>query len=100
MKTKNPGIVGLSVLLYVFVSFGGAFAAAQEASKAGPVKADWTAEDILLSESASDWKISPDGKWAVWVKTRMDKDKNGEIANLFLTNLRPRKRSSLLAARK
>jgi dipeptidyl aminopeptidase/acylaminoacyl peptidase len=95
LKTKNLGIVGLVVFMYVFISFGGAFAAAQEASKAGPVKADWTAEDILLAESASDWNISPDGKWAVWTKTRMDKEKNGQVANLFLTNLDTKKEVQL-----
>ncbi|MCX7974800.1 MAG: prolyl oligopeptidase family serine peptidase [Candidatus Aminicenantes bacterium] len=47
----------------------------------------WSPEDILLAESASSWQISPDGKWAVWVKSRMDKEKNGRISNLFLTNL-------------
>ena len=82
----------------LFVSLGGAFAAAQEASKAakaGPAKASWTAEDILLAESASDWEISPDGKWAVWTKTRMDKEKNGRVSNLFLTNFEKKKEVQL-----
>jgi dipeptidyl aminopeptidase/acylaminoacyl peptidase len=82
----------------LFVSLGGAFAAAQEASKAakaGPAKASWTAEDILLAESASDWEISPDGKWAVWTRTRMDKEKNGRVSNLFLTNLETKKEVQL-----
>lgn len=47
----------------------------------------WTPEDIILAESASSWQISPDGQWAVWVKSRMDKEKNGRISNLFLTHL-------------
>src|SRR4030042_4043206 len=47
----------------------------------------WTPDDILSAENASQWKISPDGKWAVWVKSQMDKEKNGRVSNLFLTNL-------------
>lgn len=47
----------------------------------------WSPEDILLAESASNWQISPDGQWAVWIKSRMDKEKNGRISNLFLTHL-------------
>jgi dipeptidyl aminopeptidase/acylaminoacyl peptidase len=49
----------------------------------------------LSAENASQWKISPDGKWAVWVKTQMDKEKNDRIANLFLTNLETRKEAQL-----
>ncbi|MCX6570186.1 MAG: prolyl oligopeptidase family serine peptidase [Candidatus Aminicenantes bacterium] len=95
MRTKNPGRTGFAVLVCLLVSFGGAFAAAQEAAKAGPAKASWTAEDILLAESASDWEISSDGKWAVWTKTRMDKEKNGRVSNLFLTNLDTKKEVQL-----
>jgi len=55
----------------------------------------WTPDDILSAESASQWKISPDGKWAVWVKSQMDKEKNGRVSNLFLTNLEARKEIQL-----
>lgn len=98
MRTKNSGRTGFAVLVCLLVSFGGAFAAAQEASKAakaGPAKASWTAEDILLAESASDWEISPDGKWAVWTRVRMDKEKNSRVSNLFLTNLDTKKEVQL-----
>jgi len=54
---------------------------------AGRPGAAWTIEDVLLAETASGWEISPDGKRAVWTRSRMDKDKNGRIANLFLTDL-------------
>src|SRR4030042_2854914 len=55
----------------------------------------WTPDDILSAENASQWKISPDGKWAAWVKSQMDKDKNGRISNLFLTKLETRKEVQL-----
>ena len=51
----------------------------------------WAPDDILSAENASQWKISPDGKWAVWVKTQMDKEKNGRVSNLILTNLETKK---------
>ena len=47
----------------------------------------WTADDVLLAEGAGSFQVSPDGKWAVWVKSRMDKETNGRIANLMLTGL-------------
>ena len=101
MRTQNHRRTGFAVLLFLFVSFGGVFAGAQEAAKAakaakaGPAGVSWTAEDILLAESASDWEISPDGKWAVWVRTRMDKEKNGRVSNLFLTSLDTKKEVQL-----
>ncbi len=95
MRTKNSESTGCAVLIFLFVSFGGAFAGAQQAAKAGPARASWTAEDILLAETASDWEISPDGKWAVWTRTRMDKEKNGRVSNLFLTNLETKKEVQL-----
>jgi dipeptidyl aminopeptidase/acylaminoacyl peptidase len=55
----------------------------------------WTPGDILSAESAFQWKVSPDGKWAVWVKAQMDKDKNARISNLFLTNLETQKEIQL-----
>jgi dipeptidyl aminopeptidase/acylaminoacyl peptidase len=47
----------------------------------------WTADDILLAESAGSFQVSPDGAHAVWVKSRMDGETNGRIANLVLTGL-------------
>src|SRR4030043_196019 len=61
---------------------------AEDPSQAAPGKVTpWTPEDILSAENAFQWNISPDGKWAVWVKTQMDKEKNGRVSTLFLTNL-------------
>ena len=85
-----------AILALAIVHFGAAFAAAQAPARSpSPATAAWTAEDILLAESASGWEISPDGKRAVWVRSRMDKDKNGRIANLVLTDLETRKEIAL-----
>ncbi len=47
----------------------------------------WTADDILLAETGVGFQISPDGRWAVWCKSQMDKDKGTRISNLFLASL-------------
>ncbi|UCF19067.1 MAG: prolyl oligopeptidase family serine peptidase [Gemmatimonadota bacterium] len=49
--------------------------------------AEWTVDDILLTESAGDYQISPDGRWLVWVKSQMDKEKGRRVSNLFLSSL-------------
>jgi dipeptidyl aminopeptidase/acylaminoacyl peptidase len=47
----------------------------------------WTIDDILLAEDAGSFEVSPDGRFAVWVKTRMDKKKGERVSNLVLSRL-------------
>jgi dipeptidyl aminopeptidase/acylaminoacyl peptidase len=47
----------------------------------------WTVDDLLSAELTGDWKISPDCRWAVWVKSVADKDKNEYVGNIFLSSL-------------
>ncbi len=61
----------------------------------GPGTSRWTVEDILLAENASSWAVSPDGTRAVFVKARMDKDKNGRVSNIFLVDLGTKKETQL-----
>jgi dipeptidyl aminopeptidase/acylaminoacyl peptidase len=56
------------------------------AEKSGK-KDKWTVDDVLLAEFATGFDISPDGKWAIWVKTGMDKDKGERVSNLMRTDL-------------
>jgi len=92
---KRPWLSGLVVLLAATL-VPGTLAAADDAPKPDQAKiAPWTAEDILLAESAGQWEISPDGRWAVWVRSQMDKDKNGRVSNIFLTNLETKKEFQL-----
>ncbi|HXE75150.1 MAG TPA: prolyl oligopeptidase family serine peptidase [Candidatus Xenobia bacterium] len=58
-------------------------------------KPEWTAEDILLAESAGQFRISPDGRWAVWVRTAMDKEKGERVSNLWLSSLTENKELQL-----
>jgi len=71
-------------LLAVLIAAGLAVASGADSSA---LTKPWTPDDILLAESASQWAVSPDGRWAVWVKSRMDKKKNEQAAELFLANL-------------
>jgi dipeptidyl aminopeptidase/acylaminoacyl peptidase len=47
----------------------------------------WKAEDVIYAESAGQFRISPDGKWLVWMKFAGDKEKDAECSNLFLSSL-------------
>ncbi len=61
-------------------------ARADEAKPAAK-KEPWKPEDFIYSESAGPYRISPDAKWLVWVKSAGDKDKDARISNLFLSSL-------------
>jgi dipeptidyl aminopeptidase/acylaminoacyl peptidase len=47
----------------------------------------WKAEDFIYSESAGQYRVSPDARWLVWVKSIGDKDKDSRVSNLFLSSL-------------
>lgn len=44
----------------------------------------WTVDDLINQESASQFDLSPCGQWAAWVKTVADKDKDERVSNLIL----------------
>jgi dipeptidyl aminopeptidase/acylaminoacyl peptidase len=48
---------------------------------------NWTVDDVIHAESASSWEISPDDKWAVWVKRSPDKEKGTMVSQLMLSSL-------------
>src|SRR5580658_4039045 len=66
---------------------------AQAAAHAGAAKPDaakkhhWTAEDVVYQEDAEQFRISPDGRLALWVKGTADKEKDLRVSNLYLSNL-------------
>ncbi len=49
--------------------------------------AQWTVDDLLLAESASQMELSRDGRLLVFVKSQMDREKGESVANLYLRNL-------------
>jgi dipeptidyl aminopeptidase/acylaminoacyl peptidase len=60
--------------------------AVKKAAKPGET-ASWTADDVLLGEHASAFRISPDGRWAAWVKQQPNKDKGVFVTHLMLSSL-------------
>jgi dipeptidyl aminopeptidase/acylaminoacyl peptidase len=63
-------------------------ASAQNANANEPAKkSPWTPEDIVFSEFAAQFRISPDGKSAVWIKSTGSKDKDHRVSNLYLSSL-------------
>ena len=68
----------------------------QEATPNSPAKkSPWTPDDIVFSEFATQFRISPDGKWAVWIKSAGSKDKDGRVSNLYLSSLTEKKEIQL-----
>ena len=67
--------------------FSSAPASKAEEGKGSAKKEPWTPADFIYSEAAGQYRISPDGKWLVWVKSVGDKDKDARVSNLVLTDL-------------
>jgi|SRR5579871_3145189 dipeptidyl aminopeptidase/acylaminoacyl peptidase len=62
--------------------------AADEPKSDAKKKAEpWKPEDFIYGEYANQYRISPDGKWLVWVKSTADKEKDGRVSNLILSSL-------------
>ena len=75
-------------MMLLLVLPAGMHAAADEEKKAEATnKNQWTPEDIVYQEDAGQFRISPDGKFALWVKGTADKDKDLRVGNLYLSNL-------------
>ena len=61
---------------------------ADDAKPAAAVqKEQWKPEDFIYSEFVGQYRVSPDAKSVVWVKSAGDKDKDGRYSNLFLSSL-------------
>ncbi|HEY2461915.1 MAG TPA: prolyl oligopeptidase family serine peptidase [Candidatus Acidoferrum sp.] len=76
----------LAGILTCFASWQSRTAAADEEKQ--PAKTQlWKAEDIIFADSAGQYRLSPDAKWLVWVKSSADKDKDGRFSNIFLSSL-------------
>jgi dipeptidyl aminopeptidase/acylaminoacyl peptidase len=62
-------------------------AAAADEPKAAAKPEPWKPEDFIYNESVTQDRISPDGKWLVWVKSTADKEKDLRVSNLVLSSL-------------
>lgn len=56
-------------------------------TKPAAKKEPWKPEDFIFSEAVGQYRISPDARSIVWVKSAGDKDKDGRISNLYLSSL-------------
>jgi dipeptidyl aminopeptidase/acylaminoacyl peptidase len=79
----------------VAVAHGQEAGAKEENPSASAKKSQWKPEDIVYAESAGQFRVSPDGKWAVWVKSTADKEKDLRVSNLYLTSLTEKKEIQL-----
>ena len=92
--SRNPWFVALFCLLAVC----GCAPAQEPAVASQPVsekEKQWKPEDVVFAEGAAQFRVSPDGKWAVWVKSVGDKEKDGRVSNLFLSSLTAKKEIQL-----
>lgn len=81
-------LLSVLILLSAAAWLGAAPQVAKSDQKTAPsITSPWTADDVILQESAGGFEVSPDGKWAVWTKSAMDKEKDGRVSHLYLTSL-------------
>lgn len=92
---QNHIVIALASLMMLCLAMGPSLLAQQTAKPETQDNTLWKPEDILLAENAAQFEVSPDGKWTVWVKSQMDKEKDQRISNLFLTNLETKKEIQL-----
>ncbi len=52
-----------------------------------PAASKWTVDDMLMQETAAGLDISRDGKFAVYSKSRMDKEKGESVSHLYMKEL-------------
>ncbi|HEY6328487.1 MAG TPA: hypothetical protein VI756_04050, partial [Blastocatellia bacterium] len=69
--------------------------APQSADSGNAKNSKWTVDDIINSEQAGQFQISPDCRWAAWVKTTSDKEKDSRVSNIFLSSLTEKKETQL-----
>ena len=77
------------MLSVLFVAcFSASLSWADEKAGSSDRKEAWKPEDIIYGETAApQTRISPDGKWLVWVKSTGDKEKDARVSNLILSSL-------------
>ena len=55
----------------------------------------WKPEDVIFTETAGQFRVSPDSRWVVWVKGVANKDKDLQVTNLFISSLTEKKEIQL-----
>ncbi len=93
---------GEIAVLCGLISLGGATPGRAQTPSQAPAGAEsndraklWKPEDVVFTEGADSFRISPDGKWAVWVKSAGSKEKDTRVSNLMLSSLTDNKEIQL-----
>src|ERR1700733_5546624 len=88
MPRRSSAVALFSLILFAMIGFvrPSPVAIADDAKPAAK-KEPWKPEDFIYSEAVGHNQVSPDGKWLAWTKSIGDKDKDGRIANLYLSSL-------------
>lgn len=55
------------------------------------LKPKWTVDDIITQERVVEVRLSPDGRYAAWVRETPDMEKDKLLTHLYLTNLGTKK---------
>ena len=90
----GSGTILLGVIALVALARPGRIFASDEAKPEKKIE-PWKPEDFIYSEIVTQFRVSPDGKWLVWVKSAGDKEKDARISNLFLSSLTDNKEIEL-----
>jgi dipeptidyl aminopeptidase/acylaminoacyl peptidase len=85
-KAFSAGLIAAGIIVGLGAMHSPRIASADEAKPAAK-KEPWKPEDFIYSEAVMDYRVSPDAKWVVWVKSVGDKDKDARVSNLFLSSL-------------
>jgi dipeptidyl aminopeptidase/acylaminoacyl peptidase len=66
-----------------------------ETAEEATAETRWTVDDFVAPEFAGDFHVSPDGQWAVWVKTVPDAEKDEQASHLYLSSLKEKREIQL-----
>ena len=97
MISRNVFVAGFVVVAFAACAdFWNLAPAVQADEKTAASKKElWKPEDFIYAETAGQFRISPDAKWVVWVKTTGDKEKDLRVNNLVLSSLTESREISL-----
>jgi dipeptidyl aminopeptidase/acylaminoacyl peptidase len=88
MMLRKCAVAGLCLVLFTALFHFANHVPVSADEKKPPAKPEpWKPEDFIYGETAGQFRISPDAKWVVWVKTSADKEKDARVSHLVLSSL-------------
>lgn len=95
---RSLAVCACIVILSFTIAYGQALQPSfttKEINQATTSSSAWTVDDVIMAEQASGFQISPNSRFAVWVKSVPDKEKDRSVSNLFLSSLTEEKEVQL-----